>query len=146
MDNQGTTCFEIMVVDDEPGDVDLIKLALTEGRFIFNVTVAVNGKEAMAMVRRQPPYSATPAPDLMLLDLNMPQMGGKEVLAEMKADPALAVIPVVVLTTSDVERDVVASYRLGAAGYVTKPVDVDALFAAIRGIQDYWFSVVRRPA
>ena len=138
--------FEIMIVDDEPGDIELTRLALAEGRFICNITVAINGKEAMAMLRKQPPYTEAPTPHLMLLDLNMPMKNGKEVLAEMKADPALSVIPVVMLTTSDVERDVVASYQLGASGYITKPVDVGGLFAAIRGTQEYWFAVVRRTA
>ena len=137
--------FEVMIVDDEPGDVELTKLALQEGRFDCNITVAVNGEEAMAMLRRQPPYLATPRPDLIFLDLNMPRKNGKEVLSEVKADPKLACIPVVVLTTSDVERDIRASYQLGAAGYVTKPVNDDGLFQAIRGVEEYWFSVVRRP-
>jgi len=145
MASEDRTPFEIMVVDDEPGDVELIRLALADGRFICNVTVAVNGTEAMAMLRKQPPHSGLPTPDLMLLDLNMPQKNGKEVLKEMKADPALALIPVVVLTTSDAERDVVLSYQLGAAGYVTKPINDDALFATIRRVEEYWFSVVRRP-
>lgn len=138
--------FEILLVDDAPGDVELARLALTEGRFLCNVTVAVNGREALAALRRsEPRFRDAPMPDLILLDLNMPQMNGREVLAEMKNDPALAHIPVVVLTTSDVERDVIASYSLGAAGFVTKPVDVDQLFKAIHGVQEYWFAVVRCP-
>lgn len=138
--------FEVMVVDDEPGDVELTKLALQAGRFDCNITVAINGEEAMAILRKQQPFASAPTPDLVFLDLNMPRKNGKEVLSEMKADPALALIPVIVLTTSDVERDVVSSYQLGAQGYLTKPIDDDTLFRAISEIQEYWFSVVRRPA
>jgi CheY-like chemotaxis protein len=138
--------FKILIVDDEPGDVDLVKLALAEGRFICETHVAINGKEAMAFLTRQPPrHENAPQPDLVLLDLNMPQMNGKEVLVAMRADPTLASIPVVVLTTSDVERDVVSSYDLGASGYIAKPVDMDQLFNAIHSVEEYWFSAVRRP-
>ncbi|HLN23014.1 MAG TPA: response regulator [Patescibacteria group bacterium] len=145
MPRNETVRFEVLIVDDEPGDVDLTRLALADGPFSCNVTVAVNGEEAMAILRRHPPHSQAQTPDLVLLDLNMPQMNGREVLAALKADPALSTIPVVVLTTSDVERDVVASYQLGAVGYVTKPLDCDALFQTIRGVEEYWFGIVRRP-
>ena len=145
MDHQQVHPFEVLIVDDEPGDVELIKMALAEGRFLCNVSVAVNGEAAMEFLR-QSQHGSTPTPDIILLDLNMPRKGGKEVLKEMKADGDLAAIPVVVLTTSDVERDVIASDQLGAAGYVTKPVDADSLFAVVRGVKDYWFGVVRIPA
>lgn len=138
--------FEVLIVDDEPGDVELVRLALSASHFLCNTTIATNGEEAMKALRKQPPYQDAPTPDLVLLDLNMPQKSGKEVLAELQSDPVLSVIPVVVLTTSDVERDIVASYRLGAVGYVTKPIDTESLFKAIRGIEDYWFAVVRRPS
>jgi CheY-like chemotaxis protein len=138
--------FNILLVDDEPGDVDLVKLALADGRFPCAVSVCINGKEAMRFLRKEAPrFADAKTPDLMLLDLNMPQMNGKEVLREMKADPALAAIPVVVLTTSDVERDVVASYDLGASGYIAKPIDMDHLFQAIHSVEEYWFGAVRRP-
>jgi CheY-like chemotaxis protein len=141
-----TSSFNILIVDDEPGDVDLVKLALAEGRFLCNTFVTINGKEAMSFLRKEEPrFADAISPDLVLLDLNMPQMNGKEVLRAMKADPALASIPVVVLTTSDVERDIVASYDLGAAGYIAKPVDMDQLFEAIHSVEEYWFSAVRRP-
>ena len=145
MDHQQVHPFEVLIVDDEPGDVELIKMALAEGRFLCNVSVAVNGEAAMEFLR-QSQHGSTPTPDIILLDLNMPRKGDKEVLKEMKADGDLSAIPVVVLTTSDVERDVIASYQLGAAGYVTKPVDADSLFAVVRGVKDYWFGVVRIPA
>ncbi len=136
--------FNVLLVDDEPGDIELAKLALAESPYQCQVMVAENGKEAMAVLRREDGRTG-PVPDLVLLDLNMPQMNGREVLKEMKSDPALATIPVVVLTTSDVERDVVATYGLGAAGYITKPVDVEDLFQAIHAVEEYWFNVVRRP-
>lgn len=138
--------FDILIVDDEPGDVDLIKVALAEGKFVCNVMVARNGLEAMEFLRKTPgTFDTAVTPDLVLLDLNMPRMNGREVLKAMKADPNLARIPVVVLTTSDVERDMLASYDLGAAGFVTKPLDMDHLFRAIHGIEEYWFGIVRIP-
>lgn len=132
--------FDILLVDDEPGDLDLVKAALDEGRFRPNVVTAGNGTQALAVLRAAP----TP-PHLVLLDLNMPLMNGWDVLKAMKADPALARIPVVVLTTSETDRDLGRSYDLGAAGFVTKPVDVDQLFRIIHGIEDYWFATVRAP-
>lgn len=137
--------FLVLLVDDEPGDVELTKLAIAESPFRCEVMVAEDGLEAMALLRKEGPHAPTRTPDLVLLDLNMPKMNGKEVLKRMKADPELASIPVVVLTTSDVERDVVATYGLGAAGYITKPVDLEDLFKAIHAVEDYWFNVVRRP-
>lgn len=135
--------YEVLIVDDEPGDVELTKLALMEAGYPCNVTVANNGREALARLQN----NATPVtkPDLVFLDINMPQMNGKEFLKALRADPSLAGIPVVMLTTSDVERDVVSSYELGASGYLTKPVDMDELFSSIKRVQDYWFRVVRRP-
>ncbi|HLO78796.1 MAG TPA: response regulator [Magnetospirillum sp.] len=134
-----------MVVDDEAGDMQLIRLALSEAPFPCQVTAAINGREALDLLRAPNPSRQPFQPDLMFLDLNMPQMNGKEVLQEMKADPRLATIPVVVLTTSMAERDVLASYALGASGYITKPMDLDQFFKAIRGVQEYWFGTVRRP-
>ncbi|MBC7953259.1 MAG: response regulator [Rhodospirillaceae bacterium] len=137
--------FIVLLVDDEPGDVELTKLAIAESPFRCEIMVAENGMDAMALLRKEGDHAQARTPDLVLLDLNMPKMNGKEVLRHMKADPVLAPIPVVVLTTSDVERDVVATYGLGAAGYITKPVDLEDLFKAIHAVEDYWFNVVRRP-
>ncbi|MBF0325895.1 MAG: response regulator [Alphaproteobacteria bacterium] len=146
MQSNSDSRFNILIVDDEPGDIDLVRLALAEGRFLCHTMVAINGKEAMAVLRREAPrFTDAPTPDLVLLDLNMPQMNGREVLRAMKEDPLLANIPVVVLTTSDVERDIVASYDLGASGYIAKPVDMDQLFRAIHSVEEYWFCAVRRP-
>ncbi|EME71342.1 CheY-like receiver protein [Paramagnetospirillum caucaseum] len=138
--------FEVLIVDDEPGDVELIRSAIVEGRFTCRTHVACDGVEAMAFMRKEgPAYAAAATPDLVLLDLNMPRMTGREVLAAMQSTGHLARIPVVVLTTSDVERDVLQAYDLGASGFVTKPVDIEQLYTAIHGIQDYWFGVVRKP-
>ncbi len=137
--------FEILLVEDEPADVHLVRLALREGRVLCNLRHAADGIEALELLRQRDGADAMPRPDLILLDLNMPRMNGREFLAEMKADPALTSIPVVVLTTSDVERDIVASYRLGAAGYITKPVDMDQFCDVIRQLEAYWFALVRLP-
>ena len=138
--------FHILIVDDEPGDVHLIKAAITEGRFLCQMSVAKDGVEAMAFLRKEAPsFLDAQRPDLMLLDLNMPRMDGREVLKAIKADPQLAHVPVVVMTTSDAESDILMSYHLGAAGYVTKPVGIDALFQAVHLIEDYWIGLVRCP-
>ena len=138
--------FEVLIVDDEPGDVELIRSAIGEGRFYCRTHVVTDGVQAMAFLRKEgPDYKEAVSPDLVLLDLNMPRMTGREVLAAMQAETQLSRIPVVVLTTSDVERDVLQAYELGAAGFVTKPVDIERLFEAIHGIQEYWFNTVRRP-
>ena len=146
MQRAGVEPFEILIVDDEPGDVQLIRTAIIEGRFICNISVARNGVEALSFLRREAPsHTDAVTPDLVLLDLNMPKLSGYDVLKSVQADPDLARIPVVVLTTSEAERDVFQSYDLGASGFVTKPVDIERLFTAIHGVQDYWFGVVRKP-
>ena len=138
--------FEILIVDDEPGDIELIKAAIQDGHFLCRTHEAWDGVEAIAFLKRsKPEFADAPTPDLILLDLNMPRMNGRETLKAIRSDPALARIPVVVLTTSDVETDVLATYDLGASGFVTKPVDIDKLFRAIHGIEDYWFGIVRNP-
>ncbi len=138
--------FDILLVEDEPADANLVRAALKEGKVFCNLHHAEDGVEALAFLRRQGDgYRDAPQPDMILLDLNMPRMNGREFLAAVKADAALQAIPVVVLTTSDVERDVVASYQLGAAGYITKPVDMDQFIDAIRQIGSYWFTLTRLP-
>ena len=138
--------FDLLLVEDEPADFHLLRAALREGRVLCNLHHVVNGVEALAFLRRQGRFESVPTPDLVLLDLNMPCMNGKEFLAEVKADAALKQIPVVVLTTSEAERDVAASYRLGASGYITKPVDMDQFIEAIRQLGNYWFSLTRLPS
>ena len=107
--------------------------------------IAHDGVEALEFLRRQGKHAGAPEPDLLLLDLNMPRMDGCEVLAEMKADPALARIPVVVLTTSEAEQDVCRAYALHANAYIVKPLDIDQFFTVMRSIEEYWFDVVRLP-
>jgi len=140
-----TTPFEILLVEDDPADAGLAKRALRDGRILCNVSHVRDGVEAMEYLRRQGSFGAAARPDLILLDLNMPRMDGREVLQEMKADEELKTIPVVILTTSDVDRDVNASYLLGANSFITKPMDMDAFFDAVKSIEEYWFRVVRLP-
>jgi len=141
--------FIVLLVEDEPADAHLVKVALRENRLLVDLHITRDGVEALQFLRRQGKYGqydgAAPRPNLILLDLNMPRMDGREFLTVVKDDPALSDIPVVVLTTSDVERDVVASYQLCAASYITKPVDMEQFSSAIRGLGDYWFTLVRLP-
>jgi CheY-like chemotaxis protein len=138
--------FIILLAEDEPADAHLVKAALTENGIQADLHHVVDGREAFEFLRRQGPrFSAAPRPNLILLDLNMPRMDGRECLAALKEDAALRTIPVVILTTSDVERDVVASYHLGAAGYITKSVDMVQFMAAINGLGNYWIDLVRLP-
>lgn len=135
----------ILLVEDSPGDVSLTLTALKDARVSNTVDVVGDGEEAMAYLRQEPPFEQAPRPDLVLLDLNMPLKDGREVLAEMKADPRLEMIPVIVLTTSSEEADVVSVYKLHAASYVTKPVDFADFAAAVRSIEGFWLSIVRFP-
>ncbi len=137
--------FTILLAEDEPADAGLVRAALNQGRISCDFRHVTDGREAMDFLRREGRFGDAPRPDLVLLDLNMPRMDGREVLRAIKADVELRAIPVVVLTTSDVERDVESSYLTGAAGYVTKPLDIEQFFSVIHGIEDYWFSIVRRP-
>ena len=137
--------FDILLVEDNPGDARLAQEALKEGSLLSRLTVVVDGVEAMSYLRREGRYSEAPRPHLVLLDLNIPRKDGRQVLAEIKADPDLRRIPVVVLTTSQAEQDVMRSYDLHANCYVTKPVDLDRFIAVVRSIEEYWCSVVTLP-
>lgn len=137
--------FDLLLVEDEPADYHLVRMALKESKVLCNLHNAVDGVDALDFLRREGEYHQAPRPDLILLDLNMPRMDGREFLEVAKADPDLKHIPVVVLTTSEVERDVIASYRLGASGYITKPVDMDQFVEAIRQVGIYWFTLTRLP-
>jgi len=138
--------FVILLAEDEQADAYLVKAALAENSIPADLHHVLDGREVFEFLRRQGPrFAAAPRPDLILLDLNMPRMDGRECLAALKQDPALCDIPVVILTTSDVERDVVASYHLGAAGYITKPVDLFQFMEAIRNLGNYWIDLVRLP-
>jgi CheY-like chemotaxis protein len=136
---------EILLVEDNPGDVELTTLALQEGKVMNNLTAVQDGIEAMAFLRREAPYQDAPRPDLIFLDLNLPRKGGRETLAEIKQDPKFGTIPVVILTTSDAERDIVESYKLNANCYITKPVDLGKFISIVRSIEDFWFTVVVLP-
>ncbi|WP_196435641.1 response regulator [Methylomonas sp. LL1] len=146
MIHDNTPPFDILLVEDELSDAHLIKMAIRENKVWCRLHHAIDGVEALAFLRREgEQYKQVPRPDLILLDLNMPRMNGREFLAAIKADDALATIPVVVLTTSEVERDIVASYKLGAASYITKPVDIEQFIDAIRQLDSYWFTLTRLP-
>lgn len=138
--------FVILLAEDDEADAHLVQMALTENHILLDLQRVVDGREALEYLRKQgPQFTDAPRPDIILLDLNMPRMDGREFLTIVKQDPALLDIPVVILTTSDVERDVVASYKLGAASYVTKPVDFTQFVSVIQGISDYWIALVHLP-
>jgi CheY-like chemotaxis protein len=137
--------FDILLVEDNPGDARLAQEALKEGRMTSRLKVVVDGVEAMSFLRREGGFASAPRPQLVLLDLNLPRKDGREVLAEMKSDPDLCRIPVVVLTTSQAEQDVLRCYDLHANCYITKPVDLDRFIAVVRAIEEYWCSVVTLP-
>ncbi|WP_434346335.1 response regulator [Myxococcus virescens] len=137
--------IEILLVEDNPGDVRLTIEALKEGKVRNRLSVARDGVEALAFLRRQGAYADAALPDLILLDLNLPRKDGREVLAEIKVDPALRRIPVVVLTTSKAEEDILRTYDLHANCYIAKPVDLEQFISVVRSIDDFWLSVVRLP-
>jgi CheY-like chemotaxis protein len=136
---------DILLVEDNPGDVRLTQEALREGKIHNHLMVARDGVEALAMLRREGPHANAPRPDLILLDLNLPRKDGREVLADIKADEELRRIPVVVLTTSKAEEDILKTYDLHANCYITKPVDLDQFIEVIKSIDDFWLTVVRLP-
>lgn len=138
--------FDVLLLEDEPADAHLVRVAFQESKLRVRLHQVGDGREGLDFLRRERNHAGAPRPDLILLDINMPRMNGREFLAAVKADAALRDIPVVVLTTSDVERDVRASYQLGAAGYITKPQDMEQLFSAIQLLGEYWFTLVRLPA
>ena len=136
---------EILLVEDNPGDVRLTREALREGKVRNNLHVAPDGVEALAFLRKEGRYADAVRPDLILLDLNLPRMDGREVLAHIKADASLRYIPVVVLTSSQAEQDIVRAYDLHANCYVTKPVDLDQFIHVVKSIEDFWFTIVKLP-
>ena len=137
--------IEILVVEDNPGDVDLIKEALSDAKVRNNLHVVKDGIEAMAYLHKENPYSHAKRPVLILLDLNLPKKDGREVLQEIKKDPALRQIPVVIMTTSEDEEDILRVYDLQASCFITKPVDFEQFTKVVRSIEDFWFTVVRLP-
>ncbi len=137
--------IEILLVEDNPDDVELTLAALEDSKVENRPHVVEDGVEAMAFLRREGKHANAPRPDVIFLDLNMPRKSGREVLEEIKADEELRTIPVIVLTTSKADEDIVRSYDLQAAAYVTKPVDFDQFVSAVRAIDQFWFRVVTYP-
>ena len=136
---------EILLVEDNPGDVRLTLEAFKENKLHNHLHVVGDGEEAMAFLRRESQYADAPRPDLILLDLNLPKKDGREVLAELKGDPDLKRIPVVILTVSAAEEDVLRTYDLHANCYVTKPVDLDEFIKVVKTIEDFWLTIVKLP-
>lgn len=136
---------EILLVEDTPGDARLTQEALREGKLQNRIHHARDGIEALAFLRREGAFHDAPVPDIILLDLNMPRKDGREVLADIKNDPSLRLIPVVVLTTSEAEKDIVKSYELHANCYITKPVDLEKFTEIVQMIENFWLSIVTLP-
>jgi CheY-like chemotaxis protein len=146
MTSRATTIpIEVLLVEDDPGDVLMTREALEGHKLSNHLHVVNDGEQALAFLKRRKPYAKAPRPDLVLLDLNLPRMDGREVLAEIKSDRGLRSIPVIVLTTSEAEEDILRSYNLHANAYVTKPVDFDKFIAVVRRIDDFFVSVVKLP-
>ena len=137
--------IEILLVEDNPGDVRLTIEALRESKVRNHLSVARDGVEALAFLRSEGAHAEAIRPDLILLDLNLPRKDGREVLAEVKADPDLKTIPVVILTTSRAEQDVLRSYELQANCYISKPVDLDQFITVVKSIEDFWLTIVTLP-
>jgi chemotaxis family two-component system response regulator Rcp1 len=138
--------INILLVEDNPGDVELTEDALRRSKVATKVSVVTDGEDAMDYLRQQSAYQEETMPDLVLLDLNLPRKDGMEVLREMKDDPNLRHIPVVVLTTSEAERDILASYELGANCFISKPVDLTEFRKVVESIDDFWFTIVKLPS
>ena len=137
--------IEILLVEDDPVDVRLTTQQLADSKVRNTVSVVGDGAEALAFLRREPPFEDVPRPDVILLDLNMPVMDGHQFLEVIKQDPVLVLIPVVVVTTSDEDEDIIRSYQLHANAFVTKPIGLDEFGKVVRAIEDFWFEVVRLP-
>lgn len=137
--------IEILLVEDNPGDVRLTQEVLKEGSVRNRLNVVGDGVEALAYLRKAPPFQDSARPDLILMDLNLPRKNGQEVLGEIKKDSELRSIPVVILTTSKAEQDILETYDLHANCYITKPVDLEQFIRVISMIEDFWFTIVRLP-
>jgi two-component system, chemotaxis family, response regulator Rcp1 len=143
-DNSGRP-IEILLVEDNPGDVRLTREALKEAKVRNSLSVVGDGVDAMAFLRREGTHSAAPRPDIILLDLNLPKKDGRQVLAEIKASPELRRLPVVILTTSKAEEDILKTYDLHANCFITKPVDFDQFVKVVHSIEHFWLSIVTLP-
>ncbi|AVH66120.1 response regulator [Nostoc sp. 'Peltigera membranacea cyanobiont' 213] len=137
--------IEVLLVEDNPGDAQLTRIALEDSKISIHLNVVEDGVEAMAFLRKQGQYIRVAHPDIVLLDLNLPRKDGREVLAEIKADEKLKRIPVVVLTTSQAEEDIIKAYNLSANCYITKPVDFDQFVKIVQSIENFWFAIVKLP-
>jgi chemotaxis family two-component system response regulator Rcp1 len=137
--------IEILLVEDNLGDARLAAEALKENKVRNNLYHVVDGVEAMAFLQRRGDYATAPRPDLVLLDLNLPRKDGREVLAEIKEDHELKLVPIVVLTTSEAEMDLIKTYDLHANAYIVKPIDLDRFIEVVRAIENFWFTIVKLP-
>ncbi|WP_100898726.1 response regulator [Nostoc flagelliforme] len=137
--------IEVLLVEDNPGDAQLTRIALEESKISIHLNVVEDGVEAMAFLRKQEKYVKAAHPDIVLLDLNLPRKDGREVLAEIKGDENLRRIPVVILTTSQAEEDILKAYNLCANCYITKPVDFDQFVKIVQSIENFWFAIVKLP-
>ncbi|MEM1293856.1 MAG: response regulator [Verrucomicrobiota bacterium] len=137
--------IEILMVEDNPGDVGLTKAALEDAKIANSLHVATNGEEALAFLQREGKFAESPRPDIILLDLNLPGMHGAELLQQIKENEDFTSIPVVVLTTSTADEDILKAYELHAACYITKPVDLDQFTKVVQSLEDFWFAVVKLP-
>ena len=137
--------IKVLLVEDDPGDVDLIRECLQEAKIALDLSVVTDGVVAINFLRQEGQYAGAPRPDLILLDLNLPKLDGREVLHIIKNDPGLKSIPVVVLTTSDLDEDILRSYDLGANCYVTKPVGLKEFIKIVHAIESFWFTIVKLP-
>ena len=143
--NEKLRPIEILLVDDNPGDIRLTQEALKESKVLNNIHIVEDGMEALEFLRKEGRFKNVITPDIVLLDLNLPKRNGREVLADIKADDCLKKIPVVILTMSRAEEDILKSYALHANCYITKPVDMDQFVKIVRSIENFWFSIVRLP-
>ena len=143
--NIETRPVEIMLLEDNPGDVRLTMEALKEAKVSNNLNIVIDGEEAMAFLRKEGKFSNAPKPDLILLDLNVPKKDGREVLKEIKADKNFRFIPVVILTSSQVDEDIINAYDQHANCYITKPVDLDQFMKIVASIEEFWLTIVKLP-
>ncbi len=142
---QNLKLIEVLLVEDDPQDVEITKEVMELSKVKLKVNVVENGADALTYLKREKPFENAIRPDLILLDLNMPKMNGKEFLEEMKKDQSLRLIPVVILTTSEADEDIVKTYKLGASCYVTKPVGLDQFQKVVQAVDSFWFTVVKYP-
>jgi chemotaxis family two-component system response regulator Rcp1 len=146
MELHGPQPIQVLLVEDSPGDIRLTQEALKDAKIHINLHVVRDGEQAMSFLMREGEHANAPRPDLILLDLNLPKKDGREVLQEIKESPTLKIIPVVILTTSAAEADILRSYLLHANCYITKPVSLDGFLTVVKSIEDFWMSVVRLPS